>query len=248
MGTVKIEKKGNVAILTLTNGVTNAVSSDLVNDLSGALSEIRDDANGMVLTGGDKFFSIGLNLPELIRLDRAGMGDFWRRFVQVAFDIYMMPMVTAAAVTGHAPAAGTVFMLACDYRFAAEGKKMLGLNEIKLGIPVPFITDLMLRQITGDRVATDILFQGEFLVPEKALEIKMIDGMHPLEEVLDKAVEKISSMAGYQNAAVAAMKAIRTEDIRLKYLENAEKQHQIFLDCWFSDTTQKILAEAVEKF
>ncbi len=248
MGTVNIEMRDKVAVLTLSNGVTNAVSSDLVDDLSAALSEIRDNASGMVLTGGDKFFTIGLNLPELIQLDRAGMNDFWKRFVQVAFDIYMMPMVTAAAVTGHAPAAGTVFMLACDYRFAAEGKKMLGLNEIKLGIPVPFISDLMLRQITGDRVASELLFQGEFLVPEKAVEIKMIDEMFPIEEVLDKAVEKIASMSGYQSAAMAAMKAVRTEDIRLKYLQNAEKQHEIFLDCWFSEHTQKILAEAVEKF
>jgi len=248
MGTVNIEMKEKVAILTLSNGVTNAVSSDLVNDLSGALSEIKNSANGMVLTGGDKFFSIGLNLPELIQLDRSGMSDFWKRFVQVAFDIYVMPMVTAAAVTGHAPAAGTVFMLACDYRFAAEGKKMLGLNEIKLGIPVPFITNLMFRQISGDRVATEILFQGEFLVPEKALGIKMIDEIHPLEVVLDKTVEKITRMTGYQREAVAAMKAVRTEDIRLKYEQNAEKQHGIFLDCWFSAPTQKILAEAAEKF
>ncbi len=248
MSTVKIEKRGNVAILTLANGVTNAVSSELVNDLSGALSEVRDGANGMVLTGGDKFFSIGLNLPELIQLDRTGMADFWQRFVQVAFDLYMMPMVTAAAVTGHAPAAGTVFMLACDYRFAAEGKKMLGLNEIKLGIPVPFMTDLMLRQITGDRVATGILFQGEFLMPEKALEIKMIDGVYPIGEVLEKTVAKISIMAGYERAAMSAMKAVRTEDIRLKYMQNVEKQNQVFLDCWFADTTQKILAEAAEKF
>lgn len=248
MSSVKTEEKGNVAILTLANGVTNAVGSDLVDDLSKALSEIKEGANGLVLTGGEKFFSMGLNLPELLQLDRAGMDDFWRRFIQVTFDLYTMPMATAASVTGHAPAAGTVFMLACDYRFVAEGKKWLGLNEIKLGLPVPYLPNLMLRQITGDRVASEILYLGELLVPEKALQIKLIDEMLPQAEVLAKAVEKISVIAGYQRTVFATMKAVRTEDIRLKVQQNGEKHNKIFCDCWFSESTQKTLAGVAEKF
>ncbi len=248
MSTVKTEMKGNVAVLALDNGVTNAVGSDLVDDLSGSLVEIADSANGMVLTGGEKFFSIGLNLPELVQLDRGGMADFWRRFIGVTLDLYTLPMVTAAAITGHAPAAGTIFGLACDYRFAAEGKKMLGLNEIKLGIPVPYLADLILRQITGDRTATDLLYQGEFLMPARALEIGVIDEMHPMESVLDKALEKISPIAEYQKKAFAAIKATRTEDIHVKYMQNAEKVNSTFLDCWFSDVTQKLLVEAAKSF
>ncbi|MBU2646103.1 enoyl-CoA hydratase/isomerase family protein [bacterium] len=247
MGLVKIEKRGDVAILTLSSGVTNPVGSDLVNDLSGALAEIKD-AQGMVLAGGEKFFSIGLNLPELVQLDRAGMADFWKRFIQVAFDLYTLPMATAAAIAGHAPAAGSVFAMACDYRFAGEGKKLLGFNEIKLGIPVPYISDLMLRQITGDRTASEILYLGEFLVPEKALAVGMIDGMVPAATVLETALAKIASIAGYERAAFSAMKSTRTEDIRLKYRQHGEQQNEIFLDCWFSDVTQKLLTAAVEKF
>lgn len=248
MKTVKIEEMGNIAVLKLDNGVTNAVGSTLVNDLSAALAEITSGASGMVLTGGEKFFSIGLNIPELIELDRGGMSDFWRRFVGVARDIYQLPMVTAAALTGHAPAAGTVFALACDYRIAAEGKRMLGLNEIKLGIPVPYISDLMLRQIVGDRIATDLLYNGEFIMPERALALQVIDEMLPAETVLERAVEKVSTIAEYDSQAFAAMKSTRTEEICLKYKQNAERVNAAFLDCWFSDGTQKLLREAAEKF
>ncbi len=248
MSTVSIEKHENVALLRLDNGVTNAVGSDLVDDLSSALAEIKDEVNGMVLAGGEKFFSIGLNLPELVQLDRSGMTDFWYRFVRVAYKLYTLPMVTVAAIAGHAPAAGTVFALACDYRFAAEGKKMLGLNEIKLGIPVPFISDLMLRQIAGDRIATDLLYQGEFLVPARALDLKIVDEVHPSEILLEKAMEKAAAIAVYEGQAFAAMKGVRTEDVQIKYQQNVDRLNEIFLDCWFSDNTQKLLAAAVEKF
>ena len=248
MSKVKIEQRDNIAVLKLDDGVTSPVGSDLVNDLSAALGEITDKAGGMVLTGGDKFFSIGLNVPELVQLDRGGMADFWRRFIGVTLDLYTLPMVTVAAISGHAPAAGTIFGLACDYRFVAEGKKMIGLNEIKLGIPVPYLADLILRQLVGDRIATDLLYQGEFLMPAKALELRVIDELHPQESVVDKALEKVSAIAGYERQAFAAIKATRTEEIRQKYLQNAETVNVAFLDCWFSESTQKLLHAAAEKF
>jgi len=248
MSKVSIEKHDNVALLRLDNGVTNAVGSDLVDDLSRALAEIKDEVNGMVLAGGEKFFSIGLNLPELVQLDRPGMTDFWQRFIRVTYELYTLPMVTVAAIVGHAPAAGTVFALACDYRFAVEGKKMLGLNEIKLGIPVPYISDLMLRQIAGDRTATDLLYQGKFLVPAEALDLKIVDEVHPPEMLLEKALEKASAIAVYERQAFAAIKGVRTEDVQIMYQQHVDRSNEIFLDCWFSDNTQKLLAAAVEKF
>lgn len=248
MSSVRIEEKENIAILTLNSGVTNPVGSELVDDLSNALTEITGKASGMVLAGGEKFFTIGLNLPELIQLDRSGMADFWRRFIGVNLELFTLPMVTTAAIAGHAPAAGTVFALSCDYRFAAEGKKMIGLNEIKLGIPVPYLTDMILRQIAGDRVATELLYNGEFMVPTTALEKSVIDEIHPIESVLDKAVEKTAAIAAYNLQAFATIKSTRTEEIRAKYQQNAERVNTAFLDCWFSDGTQKLLAEAAEKF
>lgn len=248
MSTVKIEQRDNVAVLKFDSGVTHPVGSDLVNDLSSALGEIADSAGGMVLTGGEKFFSIGLNLPELVALDRSGMSDFWRRFIGVTQELYSLPMVTVAAIGGHAPAAGTVFALACDFRVSAEGKKMLGLNEIKLGIPVPYITDQILRQVAGDRVATDMLYSGKFIMPAEALQVGVVDEVHPQEAVLERAIEKAASIASYERAAFAAIKATRTEEICAKYQQNAARVNEAFLDCWFSDTTQKLLAEAVEKF
>ena len=96
------------------------------------------------------------------------MADFWHRFEDMVLALYTNPLPTACAIAGHAPAAGTILAIACDFRFLATGKKLIGLNEITIGLPVPFLADLMLRQAVGDRAATEIEYSGDLLIPEKA--------------------------------------------------------------------------------
>ena len=114
----------------------------------------------MVLAGGTKFFSIGLNLPELIGLNRKEMAEFWERFTQTVFGLYTLPMPTVCAVCGHAVAGGNILALTCDYRIGSTENRKIGLNEILLGLPVPYLADLMLRQVSGDRAATERLYRA----------------------------------------------------------------------------------------
>ena len=57
----------------------------------------------------------------------------------------------------------------------AEGKKRIGLNEIQLGVPVPYLADLILRQIVGDRTATEMLYTGAIMPAAAALEVGLVD-------------------------------------------------------------------------
>ena len=62
MTTLALEDHGKVAIVRLANNVINAIGAEAVEELSLALQEVRGRFRGMVLAGGNKFFSIGLNL------------------------------------------------------------------------------------------------------------------------------------------------------------------------------------------
>ena len=160
---------GQVAVLTLKNGVTNALSPELVGECLTALYQIKKEAAGLVLCGGTKFLSIGLDLPSLLPLNRSRMSGFWMNFNQLVFDLYTLPFATVCALEGHAVAGGNILALTCDLRLAVQddGKK-IGLNEIKLGVPVPYLADMMLRQIVGDRAASKMILGGEFFVPERS--------------------------------------------------------------------------------
>ena len=104
MSTIGIESHKEVALLRLSNGVTNAINEEMVADLSEALADIRDNFRGLVLAGGDKFFSIGLDLPHLLKRNREEMDAFWQRFDQVLLDLFTLPVPSAAAINGHAVA------------------------------------------------------------------------------------------------------------------------------------------------
>ncbi len=248
MKNVVLEDHGAIAVLRLTNGVTNAIGPELVADLSAALQEVKGRFRGMVLAGGNKFFSIGLDLPALLKLNRAGMKGFWIEFEDSVLGLYTLPVPTAAAIAGHAPAAGTILALACDFRLIAAGKNLIGLNEIQIGLPIPFLADLMLRQAAGDRAATEIEYTGELLTPQKAQAFNLIDHMLPQEEVEAQAIAKVSGITKHPPFGFALTKELRTRDIRTRFLADRESINQAFMDCWFSAPVQRILSEASKKF
>jgi enoyl-CoA hydratase/carnithine racemase len=244
MSKVIIEDCGSVAILRLNNGVTNAISDQLVNDFNQALSEIRSKFRGMILAGGTKFLSIGLDLPALTKLDRPAMTDFFGKFDQLIFDLFTFPLPTVCAIAGHAIAGGNILAMTSDYRFGTSDKKRIGVNEIKLGVPLPYLYDLMLRQIIGDMHARDMVYFGEYMSLSDAKQIGLIDKICSPETLEDEAVKKAAELAAFDGRAFAEIKANRTEEIRMRYKENGKAKNDFFLDCWFSENAQRLMKEA----
>jgi len=248
MSNVILEAHDAVAALRLNNGVINAINPELLDDLSDAVKRTKSEFKGMVLAGGEKFFCIGLDLPGLLNLGRSEMVEFYSKFMQVLLDIYTLPMPTACALNGHATAGGTIFALGCDFRFASSGRKFMGLNEVKIGLPVPYLTDLILRQVAGDRCATEMMFKGEFVEPEKAQEMGLVDAIFSPEDLEEKAVAKIAELAALPPQGLTLIKNNRVGAVRSQYEAVRSTEADLFLDCWFNPAVQERLREAATKF
>jgi len=248
MSKVVIESRENVAIVRLNNGVINAINTEFVDDLSQAIHQVKTEFQAMVLAGGTKFFCIGLDLPVLLKLDRAGMGKFWDKFDQVIADLYTVPIPTVCAVAGHAVAGGAILALSCDYRFVASGRKYFGLNEIKIGVPVPYLPALILRQIVGDRAATEVVYRGELIEPQAALEIGLVDEVFAENDLEEQAVGKIAELAVLSQPAFGFIKENRVRDNHQKFVIERESNKEQFLDCWFQESVRELLGEAAQKF
>ena len=248
MGTVKVDMHDGIAVMELNNGVTNAISPGLAVDLAKALKDAETSAQGVVLSGNEKFFSMGFNLPELIQLDRGGVRDFIFSFNAVIHDLYTLPVPTAVAMEGHAIAGGTILGIAADFRIAAANKKLLGLNEIKLGLPVPYLALMILDQVVSHPMALKIIYHGEFVKAEKAFDMGLVDEIVAPGSAKERAVDRIRTIAAYPPRAFALMKATQVASIKAKYAENHVEQHERFLDCWFSKETQVLLEAAASKF
>jgi enoyl-CoA hydratase/carnithine racemase len=193
---ISVERQDRVAILKLARDVTNALNLELVTNLSEALQEVKRDpeVRGIVLTSAnDKIFSLGFDIPWLYEADQEQVGRFFRFFNQTCLDLYTIPKPTIAAITGHAIAGGSILALCCDYRHIAEGRKLMGLNEIKLGVPVPYLPDCIARQLLGVNKAREVLETGDFHPAEDLLRMGMVDQVLPLESVLPKSIERQTS-------------------------------------------------------
>jgi enoyl-CoA hydratase/carnithine racemase len=248
MKKVILEAHGAVAVLQLNNGVTNAISPELIDDLTDGVKRIKSEFMGMVLAGGDKFFCIGLDLPGLLHLGRSEMVEFYFKFTQVVLDLYTLPMPTACALDGHATAGGAILALSSDFRFASSGRKFIGLNEVKIGLPVPYLTDLILRQVVGDRCATEMMFKGEFVEPEKAQKIGLVDAVFSPEDLEEKSVAKIAELVALPPQGLTVIKNNRVGVVRSQYEEVRSTEADLFLDCWFNPAVQEQLREAAKKF
>jgi enoyl-CoA hydratase/carnithine racemase len=245
------ELRGKVSLLKLNRSVTNPINLDLVREISMHIESAKSDREiaGLVLCStNDKFFSIGFDIPELIELNETDFREFYTSFNQLCIELYTFPKPLIAGITGHAVAGGCILTLCCDYRFIAEGKKLMGLNEIKLGVPLPYPADRMLRQIVDDRAARRIVDTGDFFPPEETFAMGLVDKVMPLEQVVDGAVEEVEAIQKHSLEAFAIIKRNRTEKIDAEIRVNLVEKEVIFIKMWYTDRTRRKLRAALEKF
>jgi 3,2-trans-enoyl-CoA isomerase len=143
---------GAICELRLSRPPVNALSGELIRALAKAIEAAQhQDARALVLSGSPGVFSAGLDIPALLKLDRQAMADLWRDFYRLLSTIATSPIPIAAAITGHAPAGGTVLVLFCDWRVVAEGEWRIGLSEVAVGLAMPPVIFAGLRHVVGTR-------------------------------------------------------------------------------------------------
>lgn len=248
---ILIEHYEKVSVVKLNRDVTNALNSVMTDKLSKILQQLKDDSNvhGIVLTSSnEKFFAIGFDIPELFEFKKEDFQQFYHSFNQLCLDLYTFPKPTIAAITGHAIAGGCILALCCDYRFIAEGRKLMGLNEINLGVPVPYLADCILRQLVGFRHARDIIDTGDFFEPEKSLQMGMVDKVLPLDQVILQSIEKVRLLGSFFQKAFYMIKRNRVEAVEAQILKHLEQKERYFVESWYTDETRERLKEAMKKF
>lgn len=159
-GSVEMEIRDGLAFVRLARDRGNAIDDGVIDGLMDALHRAEDDpaVEGVLFGARGKLFSPGLDLLALVELDRAAMARFMRRFAACILQAYTFRKPMVAALTGHALAGGIVLALTADWRVLCEDA-LVGLNELKVGVPLPFGVTLIVREaISGPRLEEVALF------------------------------------------------------------------------------------------
>ena len=188
-----IERRGRVAVVTMTTNPVNAQNRAFFADLHEAFDRLERDhgESPVVLTGTGSRFSAGLDLGEHFPLfagDREAVASWFRDYRATNMRLFTYPRPTVAAVNGHAFAGGLITAAVCDHRVAVADGARFGLNEVPIGIPMPAVYVRMLAYAWGEPVAYRTCLLGETFSPTEAHALSMVHELVSAEELLDRAV------------------------------------------------------------
>jgi enoyl-CoA hydratase/carnithine racemase len=240
-----------IAIIKLNNGVTNAINLELVNQLTSKLQEVEKASaiHGIILTSANsKFFSIGLDIPNLFNLPREEFHHFYTRFNDLCLKMFIHPKPILAAITGHAIAGGCILTLPCDYRYISDGRKFMGLNEVKLGVSIPYPALCILENIVGFKNTREIVFLGEFYPPDTLIKKGLVDKICSENDLINDSMVKIKAICQNSLSAFNLIKQESRMSIYKRIKQDLENHNDRFVKSWYQPETRILLEEAIKKF
>lgn len=240
---------GPIRELKLARPPVNALNPALCGALTDAIANaITDGVQGLVLSGGPKVFSAGLDVPYLLSLgaDREALQAAWEAFFSAARALAAAPVPVVAAMAGHAPAGGCVLALCCDYRIMANGPFRIGLNETQVGLVAPEGIQSVMARVVGAHRAERLLVAGELVEAEQAKVIGLVDELVDIDHVSARAVVWLESLLALPQQPMLATRAIaRTHLVAALQPERIDLPR--FIDGWYDADTQAGLQALVAK-
>lgn len=237
-----VTNKGKSVKIDLNRSPVNALNYDLLRELNIILDEIESncDINLLILSGGDsKFFSFGLDIPEILLLTRSQVKETLNLLVNTCKKIYLSSKITISKINGHATGGGCMLALSTDFRFMVNNRSKIALNEINIGLSLFSSTIEILKSIVGTKNAKEILLGGKLLNPSLAKDYGLVNDLY--EENDDFLFEKL--IDDYGSKSLIAIKDLKKslQISNLSLLNDEDSKLDEFLDIFYSEETQEKL-------
>jgi enoyl-CoA hydratase / 3-hydroxyacyl-CoA dehydrogenase len=206
--TVKLETRGDVAIAWLANAPMNAISPDVIRDLSKVWEQVKasEEIGAMVIASSiPVVFSAGADIKAFTQMDR-GSADLLHAAHALLRELGTDSVATVAAVNSIAFGGGCELAMACDVRVAAEAA-VFGQPEIKLGIVPGFGGTQRLPRLVGPNKALEMNLTGEAILAGEAFDFGLVNRVVPDHELFETALMWGRKLAGQAPIAREQIKA-----------------------------------------
>jgi Delta3-Delta2-enoyl-CoA isomerase len=244
---VTLTKDGDAGILRLSRAHGNAINDELVEGLIATLAEAEADPQirGVLLASTGKIFCPGLDLQELLLLERPAMARFMQRFSTAVLALYTFPKPVVAAMHGHALAGGCVLGLCADWRILRRGA-LIGLNEVKVGVPLPFGVAHIVRDAVPRNAVAAVALLGRNFSDEAAVAAGLAHELADAPGFEAAARERLAEFTSKDGPALSVTKRY----LRSPVVERIRAHNQLllpeWLDGWFSADTRTRIRGIVE--
>jgi enoyl-CoA hydratase/carnithine racemase len=199
-----------VAFLTLNRPRQyNALSGPLLEALGGALDAIAADPSVrvVVVTGAGPAFCAGHDLKEMRSLpSQAEVEALFARCSAVMQRLVSLPQPVIAAVNGLATAAGCQLVAQCDLAVASADARF-AVSGINLGLFCSTPAVPLTRNV-GRKRAAEMLFTGDFIDAETALDWGLVNRVEPPDRVMEAARDLARKLLAKPRDVLATGKAL----------------------------------------
>ncbi|HEY6654351.1 MAG TPA: enoyl-CoA hydratase-related protein [Solirubrobacterales bacterium] len=237
-GTVKLEKRGEVAIAWLANPPMNAISPQVIEDLGKVWDQVKadDDLKAMVVYSSlPVVFSAGADIKAFTSMDEAAGAELINNGHSLLRELSQNRKSTVAAVNAIAFGGGCELAMACDFRVVAQSA-VFGQPEINLGIIPGFGGTQRLPRLVGQSKSLEMNLTGDAVLAPEARFHGLADDLVPDEELLETAIAWARKLAGQAPVAVEQIKQVSYKgDLD----EGIEAEKQGFATAFFSEDAKE---------
>jgi enoyl-CoA hydratase len=209
MGTVRYERLGSAAVLTIDREERrNAVDTDTARELREGYRtfEADEEARVLVLTGaGELAFCAGADLKALAQADASDAAHWLDEMSDgpLGFTRLTPSKPTIAAISGWCLAGGLELALWCDLRIATETAK-LGFPERRWGVPLIDGGTQRLPRVVGMGRAMEMILTGRIVEAAEAREMGLVNQVVASGGHLERALEIAEGLAGFPQQTMLA--------------------------------------------
>jgi enoyl-CoA hydratase/carnithine racemase len=203
--TIGLTYEDKIAILDL-GADENRFSPGFLDEMDAHLDEIISaGAQGLVTTGGGKFYTNGLDLDWL-----AANGDQMQWYVgrvqSMLARVLTLPVPTAAAVVGHAFGAGAMLALAHDFRVMRADRGFFCLPEVDIRIPFTPGMAALIQAKLAPQAAVASMTTGRRFGGDDAEHVGLVDAVAAEGAVTPAAVDLLRPLGGKDPGTLGAIK------------------------------------------
>src|SRR5271154_4562413 len=209
-----------IATIAIDDGKVNAFSIPMLKAVHAAFDQAERDEAIVILTGREGYFSAGFDLKVFASGDVDQVIEMLTLGATLAERIlgFERPVITACP--GHTVAAGAFLTLAADMRIGIDGPYRVGLNEVKIGITVPwFVIDLARERLQPPHFNRAVV-SATIYSPAEAVSAVFFDRIVPAEELRTASLDAAAQLAELNPAAHTATK-LRVRADALKAIRKA---------------------------
>ncbi len=210
MSFMKLEKRGAVQVLTLTNGdKDNTFNPDVLADWHKHLDRVESNLENsalLITSNHPKTFCNGIDLPWLLTQEPDGFKAFVENLENLLLRVAVLNIPVIGAINGNCYAGGAILASAFDWRYMREDRGRFCFSEVNIKIPfTPVMMDIV-KLIPDAHAVRDMALTGKAIGGMDAKALRVVDATHSETGLFPEALAFAEQMAQKHRPTYAAIK------------------------------------------